>query len=158
MSLTPTVTATLAAIPAATPTDRLLVYAMFAMVVLTALVLRVLFRRRVRAVREGALSAAYFRAFRGESEPESTVLAARHFTNLFEAPTLFYAACLAAVATHTSSPASALLAWLYVLARVLHARVHLGRNRLGTRIRIYFAGWVVLAGLWLAVVWGVARA
>ena len=142
----------------ATLTDRLLVYAMVAMVALTAAVLRLLFRRRVRAVRAGELSAAYFRSFRGETEPEATVLAARHFTNLFEAPTLFYAACLAALATHTANAAAAVLAWLYVLARVLHAYVHLGRNRLGTRIRTYFAGWLILVGLWLAVVWGVASA
>jgi hypothetical protein len=54
---------------------------MFAMVVLTVAVLMKMFRARVRAVREGLVSAAYFRLYRGELEPESTAKPARHFAN-----------------------------------------------------------------------------
>ena len=46
------------------------------------------------------------------------------------------------------------LAWLYVAARVVHAFVHLGSNRLRLRIRAYFAGWLTLLAMWVLLAWG----
>jgi hypothetical protein len=69
------------------------IYPMFAMVLLTAFVLATLFRSRVGAVRQGLVSAAYFRIYHGESEPESSAKRARHFIDIFEAPVLFYVVC-----------------------------------------------------------------
>jgi len=132
--------------------DTQLVYPMFGLVLLSAFVLVLLFRRRVKAVRDGRVSARYFALFRNELEPEETVKAARHFSNLFEAPTLYYAACITAMVTHNASPGAIALAWMYVAARILHAIIHLGANRLRYRIRIYFFSWVVLLALWIDVV------
>jgi hypothetical protein len=132
--------------------NYLLVYPMFAMVLLTATVLVIMFRSRVRAVREKALASAYFRTFQGGTEPEYVTKPSRHFINLFEAPTLFYAGCLAAIATQTSGPVVVALAWAYVAIRVAHAWIHIGRNRLRHRIPVYGASWVVLLALWLVIV------
>jgi hypothetical protein len=128
--------------------DYRLIYPMFAMVLLTAVVLIVLFRGRVRAVREGTVTRHYFKIYQEGVEPPSSAKAARHFSNLFEAPTLFYAACLTAMIAHRSGAAMQVLAWAYVAARVVHAFVHLGQNRLGPRIRTYFFGWVALLAMW----------
>ena len=125
-----------------------LVYPMYVMVLLTLVVLVRLFRSRVRAVREGVVEASYFRLFRGGAEPDYAVKAGRHFANLFEAPTLFYAACLAAMVTQTTGPAMTALAWGYVVTRLVHAYIHLGGNRLRLRIRAYFASWMVLVAMW----------
>jgi hypothetical protein len=125
---------------------------MFALVALTATVLVILFRSRVRAVKEGLVTTAYFRIYQGEREPELAAKASRHFSNLFEAPTLFYAASLTAMITHDASIWLLVLAWLYVVARVIHACIHMGRNRLRHRIRAYFAGWLILLGMWLHIV------
>ena len=56
------------------------------------------------------------------------------------------------MATDVSGAGILILAWLYVAARIIHALIHLGGNRLRYRIRAYFAGWVVLAVLWVTVV------
>lgn len=136
--------------------NTVLVYPMFAMVVLSGVVLVHLFRSRVTAVRAGAVSASYFRIYQGEVEPPQSALPARHFANLFEAPTLYYAGCLAAMIVGDASSAVVGLAWLYVAARIAHAWVHLGRNRLRTRIRVYFGSWIVLVALWVHVVATVA--
>ena len=135
-----------------------IVYPMFAMVVLTATVLVIMFRSRVRAVRENALTSAYFRVYQGGTEPDYAVKPARHFINLFEAPTLFYAACLVALATRATGPAILALAWVYVAVRVVHAWIHIGHNRLRHRIRAYAASCAVLLALWICVVVAVARA
>jgi len=48
------------------------------------------------------------------------------------------------------------LAWLYVGLRIAHAWVHTGSNRLGPRVRIYGASWLVLLAMWTILVLGVA--
>ena len=135
-----------------------IVYPMFAMVLLTATVLTITYRARVRAVRENALESAYYRLYQGGAEPDYAAKPARHFVNLFEAPTLFYAACLVALATRSTGPAILALAWAYFVVRVAHAWIHIGRNRLRHRIRVYAASWAVLLALWIGVVIAVARA
>jgi hypothetical protein len=106
-----------------------LVYPMLALVLLTGGVLIVLFRSRVRMVREGLAPVSYFRVFQGSPEPEFAAKPARHFTNLFEAPTLFYVGCLAAMVAGVTGPAVLALAWGYVAMRYAHAFIHLGGNR-----------------------------
>lgn len=136
--------------------DFRLVYPMFAMVLLTATVLVILFRSRVRAVRDNKVSIKYFRVYQGEIEPEETAKPARHFANLFEAPVLFYAACVTAMVTQDTGMAALILAWTYVAARLLHTYIHLGANRVRHRLRAYFAGWIVLMALWIHIVVHVA--
>ena len=129
-----------------------LVYPMFAMVLLTFAVAVVLFRARIRAVREGHTAVSYFRTFAG-SPPELEFLAkpTRHFANLFEVPTLFYAGCLAAMVVGATGAPALVFAWGYVATRLVHAWVHLGGNRVRHRFRIYLISWVFLLALWIYV-------
>jgi hypothetical protein len=138
--------------------DSALVYPMLAMVALTAYVLSALFRRRMRAVKEGRLSSRYFRVYQGETEPDEAAKATRHFSNLFEAPVLFYVACVTAIATRQVTLLAVLLAWAYVVLRVAHAYIHLGANRLRQRIPVYFASWGTLLALWITIALGTALA
>ena len=134
-----------------------LVYPMAAMVLLTMVVLVRLFRSRVAAVRAGEIDAAFFRLHQGREEPEATRKVSRHFVNLFEAPTLFYVVCLAAMIAGTGGFVILALAWAYVGARAIHAFVHLGGNRLRKRIAIYFTSWLILAAMWAWLVISVLR-
>lgn len=133
-----------------------LVYPMLALVLLTGGVLIVLFRSRVRMVREGLAPVSYFRVFQGSPEPEFAAKPSRHFTNLFEAPTLFYAGCLAAMVSGVKGTAVLVLAWGYVAMRYLHAYIHLGGNRVRYRLRAYFTSWLFLVALWIYVAVSVA--
>jgi hypothetical protein len=128
-----------------------LVYPMLALVLLTAGVLIVLFRSRVRMVREGLAPVSYFRVFQGSPEPEFAAKPSRHFTNLFEAPTLFYVACLTAMVTKAGGTAVVAMAWGYVAMRYVHAIVHLGPNRVRHRLRAYFASWLLLIAMWICI-------
>ena len=129
-----------------------MIYPMFAMVVLTAVVLVTLFRSRVIAVRQGLVPISYFGIYQGALEPEFTAKPARHFTNLFETPVLFYVACLAAMITQNAGLVMQALAWSYVAARVVHACVHLGSNRIRNRLRVYFFSCLVLLAMWIYLV------
>jgi hypothetical protein len=133
-----------------------LTYPMFAMVVLTTVILVILFRSRMRAVRERKVTMGYFKIYQGQVEPEYAAKPARQFSNLFEVPTLFYAACLTAMITQQSGQAIQVLAWVYVAARVIHAGIHLGSNKIQLRITAYFIGWLALLVMWIYLVVGVA--
>jgi hypothetical protein len=119
------------------------------MVFLTVVVLVRMFRSRVAAVRSGLVPREFYRLHQGGDEPEGPRKHARHFINLFEAPTLFYVACLAATVSGVSTVAMAALAWAYVLVRVVHATIHLGANRLRNRVRIFTLSWLLLVAMWV---------
>jgi hypothetical protein len=133
-----------------------LIFPMLAMVLLTFGVAVVLFRSRLRAVREGHTPVSYFRLLQGSQEPEFLAKPTRHWINLFETPVLFYAGCLAAMVAGIHDAVVVGLAWAYVLARLLHAWVHLGSNRVRIRLRVFTVGWICLLALWIYI--GVAVA
>ncbi|HTP40234.1 MAG TPA: MAPEG family protein [Steroidobacteraceae bacterium] len=137
----------------ALPHPIALLFPMAAMVLLTFVVLLRLFRARVRAVRAAQLPVAYYRLYQGATEPEAAAKPSRHLVNLFEAPVLFYAACLAALALGLAQASLVALAWAYVAARLLHSYVHLGSNRIRWRLRAYFASWLILLALWADLLW-----
>ena len=86
------------------------------------------------------------------------MLGAIQFVNLFEVPTLFYAACLTAMVTHQSTLLIQVLAWLYVAARLVHAFIHLGSNKVQRRMTVYFTGWFILLVMWGSIAAGVTAA
>jgi hypothetical protein len=135
-----------------------LVYPMFAMVVLTCVVLGVMFRTRVQSVVSGDISISYYKTYRDGKEPDKAIQLSRHFANIFEVPTLFYIVCLVAMITLQSAPIFQLLAWAYVLLRVVHAYIHIGRNKVMHRMRVYFFSWVVLMLMWMYVLIGILLA
>lgn len=126
-----------------------LVYPMFAMVILTFVVLVALFVARTRSVRNGTVSGVYFKTYQGETEPTSSVQLSRHFANIFEAPVLFYVACLAAMIGGQASIIFEILAWTYVALRTMHAYIHTRSNKLRPRIAVYFFSWTVLLLMWV---------
>jgi hypothetical protein len=126
-----------------------LVFPMFVMVLLTFSTLARLFFARRKSVAEGKVNAEYFKVYQGSAEPEASAKLARHFTNLFEAPVLFYAACLAGMALHIAGTLFLTLAWAYVLLRVIHTSIHTGANKLYPRIAAYFSSWLVLLVMWV---------
>ena len=133
-----------------------LVYPMAAMVLLTFVVLIAMFRSRVRAVRAGEVNAYFYKTYQGEGEPDSTLRLSQHFSNMLEAPTLFYVACVTAMVVGEAALLFHFLAWLYVVLRMAHAYIHTGRNKLRSRVRVYFASWIVLLLMWFDLVIKVA--
>ena len=135
-------------------TSEPLIYPMAAMVVLTFAVLVRLFLLRAKLAKAGAIDLSYFQTYQTGDEPVESAKLARHFSNIFEAPTLFYVACLAAMHLEIHENLLVFLAWVYVALRVCHAYVHTGHNRLRPRIGAYFGSWIVLLCMWGRIVVG----
>jgi hypothetical protein len=105
---------------------------------------------RAKAVK-GGHDMAYYRAGFGDPEPEFTVVGVRHYGNLFEMPTVFYAGCLTAFALGAVGRWTLVFAWAYVAARLVQSAVHLTYNRPAHRGMAFFFGNLCLIGLWVTV-------
>src|SRR6266404_6253911 len=128
-----------------------LIYPMFAMVVLTVMVGFVTFVTRIQSARTGKVDPRYFKTFSFGTPTDDVLKTGRHFTNLFEVPTLFYAACLAGMMVGVAGIVPLIFAWLFVLARSAHAWIHIGRNKIYPRIASFMFGFACTFGLWVCV-------
>ena len=131
-----------------TVAPNLILYPVFAMFALVAIVLLRMRSMRFAAVRSGEVSIKYYRAYQEGDEPEALRVVSRHFVNLFEMPVLFYVGVIMTYITQNVSAWMVVLAWIYVALRYVHSWVHLGSNDVPTRFRIYFASAAVLLLMW----------
>lgn len=93
----------------------------------------------------------FYVAFQGASEPEPTAVAVRHYANLFEAPIIFYAACISVFALQAVGEAIYITAWIYALARTIQSVIHLSYNNVRHRAFAFLAGWIALVALWVQI-------
>lgn len=77
-----------------------------------------------------------------------------NYSNQFELPVLFYAACFTLYFTNSVSDHAVHLAWAFVILRIIHAGVHLTFNHIMTRFVVFFLGAIAL----MALVWLCAKA
>ena len=131
---------------AANPTSVLL--PMLAIVLLTFIGFIRMAAARGAAVK-GGHDPAYYKAHLGKPEPEATVAAVRHYGNLFEMPTMFYAACLTAFVLPAVSHWTLIFAWAYVAARFLQSAIHMSYNNPSHRGGAFIIGVLSMIALWI---------
>jgi hypothetical protein len=119
---------------------------MIAHVLLVCIIYCLLAVRRRNAVLSGAARSSQFKT--RTNEPEGSASVAANLMNQFELPVLFHVVCLALFATNGVSYIAVTLAWLFVLARYMHAFVHVTSNDLRYRSPAFAAGFVILVVLW----------
>lgn len=137
--------------------DSSLLYPVLAMVLLTAIVTALLYKRRVGEMKTRRISPQSVAAARDMAGKLDDVRAADNYRNLFEAPVLFYAAMLAATITHGTSGWLVALAWLYVGLRYVHSYIHCTYNRVMHRFSAFALSMLVLLLIWLLVAWQVVQ-
>ena len=81
------------------------------------------------------------------------IAAADNFRNLFEAPVLFFAVCIALAVTDTVTQAQIVLAWVYVGLRTAHSFIHVTYNRVMHRFAVYAASLLCLFLMWGLFAW-----
>lgn len=96
-----------------------------------------------------SMSPDYYRAHIGKGEPESARTAVRHYDNLFELPTLFYAACLTAYVVAVVGRWTLIFAWGYVAARLVQSLVHMTYNNPAHRGGAFVLGVLFALALWI---------
>jgi hypothetical protein len=71
------------------------------------------------------------------------------FHNQFQLPMLFYVLTILALFLRKADLLFVLMAWVFVVLRILHAWVHVTSNHVGRRFQAFAAGAVVLLLMWL---------
>ncbi len=88
-------------------------------------------------------------ALREPNWPPRTLQFAYSFSNQFEIPVLFYVLTILAYVTHLAGLIFVILAWIFVIFRILHAYVHVTSNIVRLRGAFYGVAVVALAVNWL---------
>jgi len=103
---------------------------------------------RVQAVRSGEVKPRDV-ALCEPNWPPRVLKVLYAFLNQLELPLLFYVLTILAWITKQADLLFVVLAWIFVVLRILHAGVHVTSNHLGKRAILFIAGAVVLAVMWL---------
>lgn len=127
-----------------------LIYPALAQILWTFVVLGIVFVRRHRAFRDKSVRPADV-AVSTERYPERARLAAANYANQFEAPVLFYALIMIAMEVGAVGTAMAVLAWLFVLSRVVHTIIHVSANQLAARGIVFGLGVACLICMWIGI-------
>ena len=130
-----------------------MIYPMFAMIVLTFAVAIYMLSLRVSAVRSGRVKLSAFRLNNEETMSPRMLQVARNYSNLFEMPVLFYAAGAVTLALNLNSIAMSILAWLFVVSRIVHSLIHITSNNVIRRMQAFMAGNLCILLIWMLIVW-----
>jgi hypothetical protein len=71
------------------------------------------------------------------------------YHNQFQLPLLFYVLTVLAMITRHADLVFVVMAWLFVLSRLLHAYIHSGTNYVRHRFNAFAFGAIVLLAMWI---------
>jgi hypothetical protein len=103
---------------------------------------------RIQALRSRAVAPRDV-ALREPNWPPRILQVNYAFQNQLELPLLFYVLTILAWMTKQADLLFVLMAWVFVVLRVLHAAVHVTDNNFTRRGVLFIAGAIVLAAMWL---------
>jgi len=120
----------------------------FVQVALTFFILAWAGRQRVAALRSGAVKPGDV-ALREPNWPPQALKVANCYQNELELPMLFYAVVAFILITSTNSIVFVVLAWVFVLSRLVRAFIHTGSNAVSSRGAAFGIGVVALIAMWV---------
>jgi len=88
-------------------------------------------------------------ALREPGWPARTTQFANSFANQFEVPVLFYVLVILLIITRHAGLIFVILAWIFVLSRIVQASIHVTRNEVLWRGQAYGFGVLVLLVMWV---------
>jgi hypothetical protein len=81
--------------------------------------------------------------------PEDAEKRAANQRNQFELPVLFYAVVAFALITKGADTLMIVLAWLFVVSRIVHAAIHIGPNKVRWRGPVFGLGYLIVGLMWI---------
>lgn len=122
---------------------------MFLMVLLTFIVGCIAVKVRFASVKNGSVNAKYYQLMNGDNIPEIVTKTTRNLNNQFEVPVLFYVVCTLFISLNIISDVAVVLAWLFVISRIVHSYIHLTYNYVIHRMLSFWAGLMFVMALWV---------
>ena len=71
--------------------------------------------------------------------------------NQWETPILFWGAVLTALVLQLDAPFLVLLAWIFVITRLVHATIYISVNHILSRFTCFALGLVAMAAMWVVI-------
>jgi hypothetical protein len=121
---------------------------LFVEVILTFVLFFALAPLRTRDFASGAVRPQEI-ALREPKWPQRTTQFGNAFSNQFEFPVLFYVLTILEYVTHLAGTIFVVLAWIFVIFRILHAYVHVTTNVVRLRGALFAVAAIVLAVMWV---------
>ncbi len=128
-------------------TVAMILLPLFVQVALIFVLLFALGPMRYRAINAGAAPAAV--ALDRDAYPPRCRQFANAFSNQFELPVLYFVLTVLALFTRKADVVFVILAWVFVISRIVHAGVFVTSNSLGLRFAAYAIGAIALVVMWV---------
>ena len=129
-------------------TVQAIVAPLFVLVALTFALMIWMGVLRVAAVRRGDLHVRDI-ALGERNWPPRVQQISNCFDNQFQLPMLFYVLTVLALFLRKADLLFVVMAWIFVLLRIVHAAIHVTSNHVGRRFQAFAAGMVVLLLMWI---------
>jgi hypothetical protein len=127
-----------------------ILFPVFVQVALTVGLLIVLNRTRSASMREHGQELTDPDVELGQNRWSSSAMkASRSYSNQFELPVLFYAVAAFAMITHAVDVLMVVLAWVFAVARIIQAIIHIGPNVIAWRASAFIVGLVAVMAMWI---------
>ena len=126
-----------------------ILYPVFVQVLLTFVVAVMMAIARTRAIPALRKSDGSDLALGRVQWPEDAAKRAASYASQFELPVLFYAVVAFALIAKGADLLMIILAWAFVLSRLVHAAIHIGPNRIHWRSPAFGIGLVILLAMWI---------
>jgi len=125
---------------------------LLAMILLTAIVLVWMYKTRVKEMKTSKINPQKIADHASSMTLLKSVAGpADNFSNLFEAPVLFYVAIITVFVTQTGDNLLLAIAWTYVALRYLHSYIHCSYNKVMHRYKIFLASTLALWLMWVMI-------
>jgi hypothetical protein len=105
-------------------------------------------RARIGALKSGQAQLANT-ALGQPNWPPRVQQIANCYANQFQLPLLFYVLTILAIITRHADILFMVMAWLFVLMRIVHAYIHTGTNYVRHRFNIFAVGFFILLAMWV---------
>ena len=104
-------------------------------------------RSRIKSVKRGETKLSDI-ATNPDAWPRRIRQMAYNFDSQFDLPMLWYSVSGLLVATRMVDMYCVALSWFFLFSRCAHSLVHMGRNDVPTRMRVFVAGFMAVLALW----------
>lgn len=121
---------------------------LFVLVALTFVLMIWMGALRVGAVRRGEVRVRDIALGQSNWPPRAQQIS-NCFDNQFQLPVLFYVLTILALFLRKADLLFVVMAWIFVLLRIVHAAIHVTSNHVGRRFQAFAAGMVVLLVMWI---------
>jgi hypothetical protein len=126
-----------------------ILYPVFAQVFLVMVVAILMAIARARYIRTMDRGRSNPELGRGKTVwPEDASKRAANYINQFELPVLFYVVVALALIVKGADLLMVVLAWAFVLSRLVHAAIQIGPNKVRWRTPAFAVGFLIVAIMW----------